>query len=550
MKAGVFMENLLARARAFFESGAYRPWFAAVVVALFLAGAWMRFSLPQVPLTNKDTGGYIRPALVMLLDGSYAPTHRNFPYAGFVWILLKTTGTFGSVVVVQHILGLAAGLFFLMAWLRMRVFLPRDWRVTALHSVLGVLLVFGLLESKVPIFFEHSMRAEAIYPVLISLHIFGAVRFLECSLVRKSVPGAMWWGIFMTGISIGLYVLKPIWGLAMVSGGIPLLIAFVLTRGKWRAVTLLTGALGAAAGFVLFVLPESILSSTHPQQIELISKQLMSVHADIIERELHRDLAAPGEPPFPREIILSTEKEFHDVLNRKTPRPYRTLGFDPDDFMYGLASDRIEAYFSKQPGMADKFCKHYYAQAWLKQPLQMLWKIIRELGVFYRFDSRLARASGTLDLEENYHNAVEITGEPKYLSRLRDSEIYKTYLAELRGVRAPAESSHVDLMVVFLTVVSSGYLPVLALFLGAGFLWGRAGSPASGGVPILWLGIWVFSYNFLITLTVAVAHSMSIQRYTDTQFCLSVFSFCAGLLLLFSLLVGAGGPFAPRKTGD
>jgi len=549
MKTGASPGNLPARARNFFECGAYRPWFAAAVVVVFLTGAWMRFSLPQVPLANKDTGDYIRPALSLLLEGSYGPTQRNFPYVGFVWILLKATGTFGSIAVVQHILGLAAGLLFWMAWLRMRVFLPRDWRVTALHSVLGVVLVYGLLDSKVPILFEHSIRAEAIYPVLVSLHIFGAVRFLECSLVRKSVPGAMIWGIFMTAISIGLYVLKPIWGLAVVSGGIPLLIAFVLTREKWRAVTLLAGALGAAAGLVLFVLPESVLSFSHPLQLQLFSKQLLFVHADIVERELQRDLAAPGEPPFPREIILSTEKEFHDVLNRKTPKPYETLRFNPDDFMHGLASDQIEAYFSKQPGMADRFCKYYYARAWLKQPLQMLWKIIRETGVFYRFDGRLARSSATLDLRENYGEAVEITGRPKHLFRLSDSEIYKTYMAELRGVRAPAESFHTDLMVVLLRVVSAIYLAVLALFLGAGFLWGRAGTPASGGVPILWLGIWIFSYNFLITLTVAIAHSMSIQRYTDTQFCLSIFSFCAGLLLLFSLLAGAGGPFATRNRG-
>jgi hypothetical protein len=549
MKTGVFMGNLLARVRTFFESGAYRPWVAAIVIGLFLTGAWMRFSLPQVPLTNKDTGGYIRPALAMLLEGSYEPTHRNFPYAGFVWILLKATGTFDSIAIVQHILGLAAGFFFWLAWLRMRVFLPRDWRVTALHSVLGVLLVWGLLDSKVPIFFEHSMRAEAIYPLLISLHIFGAVRFLDCSLVRKSVPGAIWWGIFMTVISIGLYVLKPIWGLAVVSGGIPLLIVLVLARGRWRVVTLLTGALGAAAGFVLFALPESMIAFRHPPKIQLISKQLMFVHADIIERELQRDLAAPGEPPFPREIILSTEKEFHDVLNRKTPKPYRTLGFDPDDFMTGLAADQIEAYFSKQPGMADKFCKHYYARAWLNQPLQMLWKIIREMGVFYRFDGRLACASVTLDLKEKYNEAVEITSSPAHMYRLRDSEIYKTYMAELRGIRAPAKPFRTDLMVIFLSVVSAIYLAVLVLFLVAGVLWGRVGTPASGGVPILWLGIWIFSYNFLITLTVAIAHSMSIQRYTETQFCLSVFSFCVGILLLFTLLVGAGGPFAARKMG-
>ena len=196
----------MARIRHFFESGGHRPWVAAAVVCILLLGAWDRFSLPQVPLTNRDTGGYISPALSLLKTGTYEPSLRNFPYAGFVWIILKSTGTFSAIAVVQHLLGLASGLLFWLAWLRLRLFFPPDWRVTAAHAALGLALVWALVLSMHPIFFEHSMRPEAIYPFFIGLHLFAAAGFLQSCLIRKSAALAIWRGGFMTCISICLLV--------------------------------------------------------------------------------------------------------------------------------------------------------------------------------------------------------------------------------------------------------------------------------------------------------------------------------------------------------
>ena len=248
MKTGAFPDNLLARARTFFESGRHRPWVAAAVVCLLLLGAWSRFSLPQIPITNKDTGGYIGPALCLLKHGSYEPSYRNFPYAGFVWIILKSTGTFSAITIVQHVLGLTSGLLFWLAWQRLRVFFPPDWQVTAAHSALGLALVSGLVLSVHPMFFERSMRPEAIFPFLIGLHLFGAASFLESSLIRKSAAIAIWWGSFMTAVSFCLYVLKPIWGLGLVDGGLPLLIVLAVSHGKCRLIPLVACAMGTLAG--------------------------------------------------------------------------------------------------------------------------------------------------------------------------------------------------------------------------------------------------------------------------------------------------------------
>ena len=527
-----------ARIRQFFESGSYRPWFAAAAICIVLLGAWARFSLPQIPVTNKDSGGYISPALALLVKGAYEPSHRNFPYAGFVWILLRTTGTYVSITVAQHLLGLAGGLVTWLAWLRLRIFFPSDWRISAAHAVFGLLLVWGLLLSAYPIFFEHSMRPEAIYPFLIGLHLYGAAAFLDRSLVRRSPPLAIWWGSLMTFVSIGLYVLKPIWGLALISGGLPLLIVFVCARGKWRLIPFAAGAAGLLAGLALFVVPESALSSSRPQPVSLINQQLFFVHADLIERELRHDLAGPGTPPFPREILLATADELRAGLTGKCRKPYRTLGFNPDDFMYGKADDQVMQFFWRQPGGADRFYGHYYVRAWLRQPFQMLRKILREFVIFYRFDGKVTRAGSTLELKTNYEDSADIFNNPDYLKNYRAWKPMKDYEEAVRGVRTSDQPYKVDLMTAFLNVVDVTYLVSLLLFLAAGFRWGRKGDPQTGGIPPLWLGLWLFGYNFGITLTVALVHSMSIKRYTDTQFSLTLFSFFAGLLILLSVLLG------------
>jgi len=527
----------LIRIQRFFESGAYKPWFAGAVVFLLFLGAWQRFSLPLEPITTKDTGNYISPALAMLVDGSYEPTKRDFPYAGFIWLLLKTTGTFASITVAQHLCGLAGGFLFWLTWLRLQLFLPRDWRITALHAVLGFVLAWGLLLSRQPIFFEQMMRPEGVYPFFISLHLFGAVCFLERSLIRRSLPPAIWWGAFMTAVSLGLYVLKPIWGLAIVCGGLPFLIVFACARGKWRAVPLAAGALGAAAGVALFFLPNARLSSIRAQPVASSNMALFFVHADLVGRELQRDLAGPGETPFPREIILATADEFQTAFKGKGRKPYRTLGFNPDDLIYGTASDRVRDFFIYQPGAANRFYRHYYLQAWRRQPLQMLGKIFRELSVFYRCDSKITSNAAVLTIGSAYEASAALCAQPEYLKRYRDWGPFKDYMEAVRRGTSSDEHFKPDFLRTVLSFVNSTYVVVLAIFLIAGLLWGSKRDRKNGGVPLFWLGFWLYSYNFGITLTVAIVHSMSVQRYTDTEFCLTLFSFCSGLLLLVSILL-------------
>jgi len=215
--------------------------------------------------------------------------------------------------------------------------------------------------------------------------------------------------------------------------------------------------------------------------------------------------------------------------------------------IYGPANDRVRNFFSHQPGGADRFYRYYYVQAWRRQPLQMIGRTFRELGVFYRCDGKITNTAAVLKLRSAYDESATICAQPDYLKRYREWGPFKDYMEAGRRVASSNEHFKPDLLRAFLSFVNATYVVVLVLFLVAGFLWGWKRDRQSGGIPLFWLGFWLFSYNFGVTLTVAVVHSMSVQRYTDTEFCLTLFSFCSGLLLLVSILLSR---FFPAPCPD
>ena len=353
----------------------------------------------------------------------------------------------------------------------------------------------------------------------------------------------------MTTTSIALYVLKPIWGLALISGGLPFLIALGCSRGKWRCLPFAAGAAGSVLGIVFFIYPDFRLSALHPQPVSLFSQQLFFIHAKLTDTEMLRDIENPSPPPFPREILVSMSDEFHYAFSGKGGRPYRTLAFNPDDLIYGKANTIAERFFQKQPGETSRFYQHYYLQAWKNQPFHMMGKILRELAVFYRCDGKLTRAGETLKLRDWYKESAEIFSGTNYLYPLQVNEWkpYKDYMDSVRSVKIGNEAYHADPMMMFLSVANAIYVVVFGLFLVAGFLWGRKRDPQNVGIPLVCLGLWLFSYNFAITLTVAIVHSMSIQRYIDTEFCLTMFSLCAGIAILLSILIQAIPERVPKS---
>ena len=133
-----------------------------IYTGLFSWAAVRRFSLPLDPVLDTDVIGYLGPALSYFNGGSF--THVNgfgFLYPGALLLILKTVHDLRAIVIVQHLLGLAAGVIFLRAWNRLHDLCPfRGGR--GVHETLGVVGAAILLLSNRPIFLELRLRSDAV----------------------------------------------------------------------------------------------------------------------------------------------------------------------------------------------------------------------------------------------------------------------------------------------------------------------------------------------------------------------------------------------------
>ena len=84
-----------------------------VTAFLFVSAAHKRFLLPQYPLADSDVG-FLWPALMKLSGGAFKHIQGlNFLYPGMVYLALRIWADFRAISVIQHLLGLIAGVFFL-----------------------------------------------------------------------------------------------------------------------------------------------------------------------------------------------------------------------------------------------------------------------------------------------------------------------------------------------------------------------------------------------------------------------------------------------------
>src|SRR5438270_6595016 len=94
--------------------------YGTAVVALFALTAWLRMRALLEPIADPDVWGYLSPAISKLIGEGFIHSGRNFVYPGFLYVLLRVAGDFRVIAIVQHLLGLLAGVFLLLRWQRVR----------------------------------------------------------------------------------------------------------------------------------------------------------------------------------------------------------------------------------------------------------------------------------------------------------------------------------------------------------------------------------------------------------------------------------------------
>lgn len=519
-----------------------RPWIGVILV--YIAAFWERSSLPWLPLADPDTWGYLKPSLEHLAGNGLIQTNcRDIAYPLFLRLVLGTTGDFPSIAVVQHLLGLASGLVWLVAFRLWLAWLPKETGEHYGSRWFGVLCLALYLCNPATLVFESRIRPEAIFPFFGLGQIAATLAFAH-DYWRKNVGISACIMAFLAVLLALICVsLKPSWGfaaavpLAAVAFGV-----FGIRRVSWvRAVSMLVAAIVAAVLW-LAIIPRLARWVPDLDSGYFLAATLFTVHANIIADEMH-DREIRGELDAEETWFLH-KLDIRIAESRALKKSvYRVLGHDPDYLFYSSDTLFQLPHVPANSGsrQADiSYLRGAYLRSVISKPLALAWKVIRQLWIAYK-DANKSLFTGSVSWRSHFERTptffdqVTIPAVPPHIitslrQSLRDSrDRAASQPEELAPLLEPPDwllRGPVTWLLVFLAF--GGVLPILFLTrrMNDHMRW----MPAFYAFAVVWVS------SFGAALTVAIVHSFDIGRYLMAQSSTNALllacgvSFCASIL--------------------
>jgi hypothetical protein len=507
------------------------------VAGLLIYGAAIRWSLPAVPFADPDSWGYVGPSVRVHLEGRFVQVYgRSFLYPSFVRAALDLTGSFTGLVSVQHALGLAGGLFFWAAWRESRRKLPSGGFLSDLHALAGLAALACYLLNNELIFYEHSLRPEAVFPAAACLVLWLAVRSFTLdpasgACARNAAAlGAMHALLFFIHPSFGLAALGcliPVWGRAWL-GGMPR-----------RQLALVIAALPAA--LVALHLAEGAAFARRDMLGEIFGPvELFAFNADVVSLEIDHDLAHPAESKYGADLLRECSRLIHANFDRTRTegRSHPSLSYQPDAMIYSPDSvcNYLRGYFHDDPVRVNAFLIHYFARGASRHPGMYLAKIGRSLALAYGPTASLVTYACTAQI--NVPRELDFTQESLFgpypqMRSYAPGAAYGTALA--RAPRDPQKTNAYWVQVALyamrpfyrlLLAVSLAICMASAVFRSKHSTRGRALCSHAC------LTLTLFSYNFFICLTVSMISAMDNFRYSENQLAFTIFALFNAIMLL------------------
>lgn len=533
----------------------FRAAYWIAVAALFAGAAWERFSLPLDPIADPDTWGYLSPALHQLTGAGFSHESRNFLYPGFLWVLLRLFGNFRAIPVAQHLLGLLAGAFLLLAWRRARAFAAESRLPSGAHEAFGLILAGVCLSAGEPVRAEMQIRPEGVCALFLSLNLWFVIEFVaRAFVVREKAATAVGIGIACTAIVLAS--LKPSLVFLAAVSLVPIGIFFLRRNRRQSKIAL---GLGAVAAALVLLVPEYFLSRRDELARLFLPTNLFAVHADLIRDQMADDLQRGVDLPYPRDWLRRVHGQLVSEIAKSQvagPEHYSSLGFSPDYLMYNETSisSRLLQESDYDFGAVTAFYRFYYLRTWQQRPVAMLRKIWHQLALFYQPVCPAYDREKVIELNSWYELSVSSLDRDPY------RETWKRYppaidfmrRAELLSHAAPfiEQSKVVRRTVVFFAVM---YLPLLGTTVLVGVAAVRWRNLRQRIGWLLVLALFVFAYNVAACLEVAIINSLEVPRYSTIQFVFTLFAEFLGLwLLLESILpqIRWGRPIQTSAPGE
>jgi len=522
-----------------------RPWkfvYFLAALALFGLAAVRRFSLPLIPILDIDSANFLWPALFQLNGAGFVHNAGlNFIYPGFLLLLLRAFADFCAIVIAQHLIGLAGGVFFLLGWNRLHDLDVASGLRRPVHQAIGLFGAGIYLLSPTPILFEQQIRSDALCLSVQLLSFWLFFQFLFYRRAQTDRRRMLLYGLGCVASALLLCSVKPSFLFAAFFTIALVLVLAVRTQesGKFRAL-FLAGAFSVA---LFFLLPEYWLSRSDRLSKMFLSETLFSIHANIIRDQMSADLAHGVETPFPQTWLRAARDDLGAEIERlrvPAPKQFSLLGFDPDNLMNG-GNAVVTRWLHQLGGDAGlkRFLDYYFWRAVQHQPLAFAAKIRRQLGVFYASPCPAFTAYRRIALVAwHYEPSLAVIRDPENWEQLGKLPAGQRLLAATQEITAHETFFDSGKRLFFFhSILARIYLPLLIISVGLA-LWAIAFQklPAAEKWPPL-LVILLFLVNFGNVLAISVVHSMEVQRYSTVQFAAALFAklWAIRYLLGFSL---------------
>ena len=507
----------------------WRVVYVAMAATLFGGALARRFALPLVPILDADSPNYLWPALLKLNGEQFIHNAGlNFIYPGFLLLLLRGFSDFRAIVIVQHLLGLAGGVFSLLGWNRLHDLDLASCLRKPVHQTIGLFGAAIYLLSPIPILFEMQIRPEAVCMFVQMLSFWLMFQFLSYRRSPAHWRKTALYGIAAVASALLLCSLKPSFTLtALLTIGV-LLVLVVRSRLGWERQSLFFA--GAVLVGLVFLVPEQLLARGDRLSKMFLPQTLFSVHAEIIREEMGEDLTSGLLIPFPKPWLQTAYEELGAEIVRarvQSPQQFSLLGFNPDYLMNGESA--ILTRWLQQLGNDEelaKFLNYYFWRALQRRPGSFATKISRQMGVFYAWQCPAFIGYRRVPLVAwHYRHSLDVIKDPgnwKQLGKIPAGMPLLAQTEQISGREIYFDSG--KRLFFYHTLLARAYLPVLLVSVATALCVILIRKPSQHGQWPSLLVLFLFLSNFGNVLAVSAVHSMEVQRYSTVQFAAALFA--------------------------
>ena len=504
-----------------------------LVLSVVLVLGWKAWhGWPTVPLSDPDTWGYLNPALSWLSGLGFEQTDgRDWLYPTFLILFLKTTGSFTGIVAWQKFLGVIGGILMAVTWRCWVSMLPFNRWVLFLLSLLGAVPIYVQLVNQQNIFFEMSIRPEAVLSCFVYAQLACLMGYCKYRWQTPRALPSLLLGAAAIVLAYACILLKPSWYLAAAATAVPVFLG-LFGKSLPLQTRLLTPALGIVASLLILWLPPKAFVIRDSASATLLPDAIFCVHARLVASSLDAKLAAmpdadPGKAKLQAFVNVLKSEIHNSEIGHRT---YEKLGFDPDYLMHSdVLSAAIDNYTDKDRKKFGAFCMTSYRDAVFHNPGGFAKKIFDQFTYFLFPESKIF-FTDRINLKKGYQETVAALN-PNQTTAFKPEvrEMYRRYVADAAVQLASTGTLGKDPKVrAFRQAFTPCILPVELLFLAAllaTLIWSPLRPLRLGG----WAAFMFFSAPLGNAVEVCLVHALDIYRYRATY----------GGFLLFALMAMA-----------